>query len=181
MEDYMFASKNLTAGELNAIVKKLGGEEGARKLLRGELIVSEAVSILFGRLKKVVPNILLESTKHLNTRNFFKTKSEGGIFAGVDNDIFNWFGTEIHNSPVKELASYEFTESIAEENIVGDAKVNNIYEEVDFAHIKQVCERHILKGEKLLEESGKANLFGYKTKEVSFARWMSGCTMMAGT
>ncbi|TSD02917.1 MAG: hypothetical protein Athens071416_436 [Parcubacteria group bacterium Athens0714_16] len=35
-----FASKNLTMGEMNAIVKKLGGEESARKFLRDELIVS---------------------------------------------------------------------------------------------------------------------------------------------
>lgn len=36
-----FASQNLTAGQLNAIVKNLGGEEGALKFLRGELTVSE--------------------------------------------------------------------------------------------------------------------------------------------
>ena len=34
-----FASQNLTAGQLNAIVKNLGGEEGALKFLRGELII----------------------------------------------------------------------------------------------------------------------------------------------
>lgn len=34
-----FAAQNLTMGQLNAIVKKLGGEENARRLLRGELIV----------------------------------------------------------------------------------------------------------------------------------------------
>lgn len=38
-----FASANLTAGQLNAIVKKLGGEEGAMRFLRGELLVSTAV------------------------------------------------------------------------------------------------------------------------------------------
>jgi len=40
----MFAMQNLTAGQLNAIVKKLGGEEGALKLLRDELVISEAVA-----------------------------------------------------------------------------------------------------------------------------------------
>lgn len=44
-----FASKNLTMGEMNAIVKKLGGEENARKFLRNELIVSE----LFSRIIKI--------------------------------------------------------------------------------------------------------------------------------
>ena len=45
MEDKMkklgFASQDLTAGQLNAIVKILGGKEGALKLLRGELAVSK--------------------------------------------------------------------------------------------------------------------------------------------
>lgn len=36
-----FASKDLTAGQLNAMVKKLGGPEQALKLLRGELAVAE--------------------------------------------------------------------------------------------------------------------------------------------
>lgn len=36
-----FASAGLTAGQLNAIVKKLGGHEAALKFLRGELTVSE--------------------------------------------------------------------------------------------------------------------------------------------
>ena len=38
-----FASAGLTAGQLNAIVKKLGGEKGALKFLRGELVVQPAV------------------------------------------------------------------------------------------------------------------------------------------
>lgn len=37
----MFASQDLTAGELNAIVKKLGGKEGADRFRRGELAVCE--------------------------------------------------------------------------------------------------------------------------------------------
>lgn len=36
-----FASADLTAGQLNAIIKKLGGYEAALKFLRGELSVSE--------------------------------------------------------------------------------------------------------------------------------------------
>ena len=35
------ASANLTVGQLNAIVKKLGGEAGVQRLLRGEVTVVE--------------------------------------------------------------------------------------------------------------------------------------------
>jgi len=41
MEDNGFASAGLTVGQLNAVVKKLGGYEAVMKFLRGELIVSE--------------------------------------------------------------------------------------------------------------------------------------------
>lgn len=40
-----FASQNLTAGQLNAIVKKLGGEEGALRFLRDELTVGVATRV----------------------------------------------------------------------------------------------------------------------------------------
>ncbi len=38
-----FASQNLTAGQLNTIVKKLGGGDGALKFLRGELVVQPVI------------------------------------------------------------------------------------------------------------------------------------------
>jgi hypothetical protein len=38
-----FASSDLTAGQLNAVVKKLGGHEATLRFLRGELVVSEPV------------------------------------------------------------------------------------------------------------------------------------------
>jgi len=39
----LFASSDLTAGQLNAIVKKLGGHDAAIRFLRGELAVSEPI------------------------------------------------------------------------------------------------------------------------------------------
>ncbi len=44
-----FASASLTVGQLNAVVKKLGGHEAVLKFLRGELIVSaiKAVAKIF--------------------------------------------------------------------------------------------------------------------------------------
>lgn len=41
-----FASADLTAGQLNAIVKKLGGYEGALRFLRGELEVKPAEHVI---------------------------------------------------------------------------------------------------------------------------------------
>ncbi len=142
-----------------ALKKLVNMNEGALQKFLGE------AQTLFGRLKKVVSSVSLEATASFNIKDFFKTKDKGGIFGYVDGDIFNWFDSEVKNSPEVELASYEFTEDIKEENIVGDAKTGGIYKEVDFAHIKQICERHIVKGEKLLKDNGQANLFWVRNKK----------------
>jgi len=52
-----FASANLTAGQINAIVKKLGGENDALRFLRGELIVAPPSSLAFTSLGKVRLNV----------------------------------------------------------------------------------------------------------------------------
>lgn len=116
------------------------------------------VQIFSGPFKKVAPDIFLEATELLNTKDFFKIRREGGIFVYVDENLFNWFDNEIKNSPAKKLAGYEFNEDISEQNIIGDAQAGGIYEETDLAHISQICERHIVKGEKLLSETS-SNLF----------------------
>jgi hypothetical protein len=120
-------------------------------------------------LKKVVPSIFLESTENFNPRHFFKTEDEGGIFAHVDKYIFNLFDEKVKNSPAKELGSYEFTgykyKIIHEDNIISEAKAEGIYDEVDSAHIMQICERQIVKGEKLLNDEGCANLFCTRNKK----------------
>jgi hypothetical protein len=120
------------------------------------------VQVLFGRLKKIIPDIILKATENFNTKNFFKTRENGGIFFYVDPDIIGWFDTEIKNSPAKELAGYEFTEDITEESIVGDAKAGEIYEEVDLAHVAQLCERHY-KSESIFMMD-KATLFWVRKK-----------------
>jgi hypothetical protein len=40
MKNSLFASSNLTAGQLNAIVKKLGGDGAARRFLQDEIGIS---------------------------------------------------------------------------------------------------------------------------------------------
>ncbi len=49
-----FIAQNLTLGQLNAIVKKIGGEEKALKLLRDELVVIEPERLAAG-MPAVVP------------------------------------------------------------------------------------------------------------------------------
>ena len=57
-----FASANLTVGQLNAIVKKLGGHDGALRFLRDELVVSEQVKRWTRRSKRWVCGTSLPCT-----------------------------------------------------------------------------------------------------------------------
>ncbi len=127
--------------------------------------VKDTVKNELGRLYKVTPVIQLEANKNFKVNDFFKTKENGGIFLYVGDNIFNYFNEEVKNSPVKELASYEFIKDINEKDIISYVKEGNIYEELDLSHIKQICERHIVKGEKLLLEDGEVNLFWIRNKK----------------
>ncbi|MEJ0001648.1 MAG: hypothetical protein WDN09_00435 [bacterium] len=171
--DKVFGLQGSILERLRAAVKKNDGRfilhlEKFLKMSaskRDEIFGITGVSEISGRLKRAVSGISLEATESFNTKDFFKTKDQGGIFVHVDGDIFSWLETEVKNSPAKELASYKFTEDITEENIIGDAKAGGIYEEVDMAHVKQICERHIVGGEKLLLDNGYANLFWVRNKK----------------
>ena len=46
-----FASANLTAGQLNAIVKKLGGYDGALRFLRDEISLRDEASVIISKRK----------------------------------------------------------------------------------------------------------------------------------
>ncbi len=70
-----FAAANLTAGQLNAIVKRLGGEAGVQRFLRGKLTVVEAQPREFPIWKTVKLGVYktadgyrtaLEAGKHLS-------------------------------------------------------------------------------------------------------------------
>ena len=116
----------------------------------------------FGQLICVTPIICVEATESLKVCDFYKTEDKGGIFAYVDNNLLSWFGDEVKNSPAKELLGHQFTKEGANNPKLGEVYE---YEEMDLAHIKQICERHIIKGEKLLREKG-SNLFWVRKKIV---------------
>ncbi len=68
-----FASADLTAGQLNAIVKKLGGHEAALKLLRGELVVKLADMPVFTpwKILRIGGTPKTELLKRMKKENFY--------------------------------------------------------------------------------------------------------------
>ena len=55
MKEEKFSSADLTGGQLNAVVKKLGGHEGALKFLRDELVVQPATQPPLLELVTTIP------------------------------------------------------------------------------------------------------------------------------
>lgn len=82
-----FASQNLTAGQLNAIVKKLGGEDGAMRFLRGEIVVAVPTPPEFSIWKTV------KLGTGLKTADDFRTALKKG-----KNRISDW-GNDILGKP----------------------------------------------------------------------------------
>jgi len=82
-----FASAGLTAGQLNAIVKKLGGEDGAMRFLRGEIVVAVPTPHEFSIWKTV------KLGTGLKTADDFRTALKKG-----KNRISNW-GNDILGKP----------------------------------------------------------------------------------
>lgn len=126
--------------------------------------------IIFGFFKKVVSGITLEATELFEIDKFLRSKDEDKIFDYVDPYIFDLFNNEVKNSPVKKLANYEIIKHCFEKEIIDSADICGIYEEVDFAHIAQICKRHIIKGEKLLKENNFRNLFWIRSKNVELCK-----------
>lgn len=97
----MFASQNLTAGQLNAIVKQLGGEESALRFLRGELVVSEAVE---KKLLEMVMTVKMAGvTSFVAAEKFRLGKTIDGIKVGYLGDNFKYhFSTKVESEVMAE-------------------------------------------------------------------------------
>ncbi len=72
-----FASEDLTFGQMNAVIKKLGGAHGAMRFLRDELSVSDAVSSAVA-VWKTIPLGIFSDMKSLKTSRGFTRCIVGG-------------------------------------------------------------------------------------------------------
>ncbi len=117
-----FASADLTAGQLNAIVKKLGGHEAALKLLRGELVVKFADIPTFALWKIIriggTPKAKLQ--KRLKSENFYTSEYAKDI---IDKDAFKTLSEKQDVSLVRlSVAELGFKEPATYAEIISRAK-----------------------------------------------------------
>jgi hypothetical protein len=123
-----FASQNLTVGQLNAIVKKLGGEEGAMQFLRGEKIVSATA-----RAWKTWKTIKLGTG--LKTADDFRKalKASGFRIGDYANDIL---GKPAFIAAVKETEMELVKASVGELGFKNGANQQEIYQKAQELGLK---------------------------------------------
>ncbi len=76
-----FAAKNLTVGQLNAVVKKMGGAENVMQFLRGELVIKTS------DLLRCVSTVEVCGTKHFVAKDHLK-EAKVGLNCDKFKDLF---------------------------------------------------------------------------------------------
>src|SRR3989344_802316 len=104
----MFAMQNLTAGQLNAIVKKLGGEEGAVRFLR------DNCEIVWKSILSLVTTVALPAQPRFVAREkFVKDTSETATVKSETATVkIAWMGDDFQKFFLKKIE-----EAVAETTI----------------------------------------------------------------
>ena len=108
-----FASANLTAGQLNAIVKILGGEAGALRLLRGELAVSEPPKEAVLKFHEEVS--VGQLTKRFVPNEFFTTRQ--GLYLWNDMQRVLKNAQVVEKAEAAKLRSFDLTKNAYDREI----------------------------------------------------------------
>ena len=102
-----FASAGLTAGQLNAIVKKLGGHEMALRFLRNELIVSESPKPSI--LEMIGEVTISATTSKFVARDKFVVNTDDDApvkISHVWDNFQNWFLDKVEKPIAKQTLQY---------------------------------------------------------------------------
>jgi len=115
MSNERLAIANLTGGELNALVKKVGGEDAVRRILRGELIVGEpknvtalkrttSQKVLAGLLELVGEPLKLGAVKSFKVEKFRIDRNGELPISYIGDDlkthVLKVLGSEIDAKPI---------------------------------------------------------------------------------
>lgn len=84
-------TQNWTSGQLNALVKKIGGEEVARGILDGSLVFKIEKPAVSPLLERLGTSLVLATTGPFVASEKFKLKKDGGICSHLGNDFQSWF------------------------------------------------------------------------------------------
>jgi len=168
MNSDRFAMVNLTAGELNALVKNVGGEDAVRRINRGELEVRELEKP--GLLLCVAPNVIVPGGERLNAAEAFAVgnHADGVRIYSVDRNFREHFlGKTEEDVPEVTVAAYELMDDSRDPAII-TALGGEEYAELTLAHVRELM-RRTQAGEKSPLQSGVNVLYARDENGVMWA------------
>lgn len=136
-----FAMADMTAGELNALVKNLGGAEAARRVNRGELTVAEAEKS--GLLRQLASGIIVPGAERFNVvEAFAEGEHADGVHIFGVNETFreHFFGKTEEDVPEVTVAAYELTKGSRDPAII-TALGGEERAEFKLAHVRELMRR----------------------------------------
>ena len=159
MSDFEFASKDLTAGQLNAIVKKLGGEDVVRGILADRMKFAITEKELLAQCEQVSVGPIVPG----NAQKFFTTREDLYVWDGFVDRVLSTVKGEAGLSERIILQSYTLTEPANDATIRNSLSKNHVFEATELCAILQ----HLIGGqpngkEGHLLSNGYANLFYVK-------------------
>jgi hypothetical protein len=156
-----FASKNLTAGQLNAIVKKIGGEQTVLDCLSGKVKMSFSQKGATKRLERIGEVVLPAITDPLNPSEFFKTRA--GLYVwGSFRDWILPATKQVESVPKAVCTSHKLVKDASDTENRAEMPDNHVFEDASkfCAHLSGMIDRQ--KGGQdgdLISNDGYANIF----------------------
>jgi len=157
--DYEFASQNLTAGQLNALVKTLGGEQVARDILadRVKWTITEQVKKLLAH----IGTISVGAVKNFIASGHFKVDTSRNALVKIAwmNDNFrNSFLSKVEkNVPAGEINVHTLLEASSDDPI--REKLGKDHEETYLADLRVALKKQSNGESGTLLTNGRANIF----------------------
>jgi hypothetical protein len=155
-----FASRNLTAGQLNAVVKMIGGEQAVRDCLSGksELLITQKEATK--RLERIGEVVLPAITDPCKPAKFFKTCN--GLCAW---DSFReWIlpaTKQVNSVPEATITRHKLVKDADNAEIRAEMPDNHVFEDASSfcAHLAGMIDRQKGGKDGNLSSNGCANIF----------------------
>ncbi len=169
-----FASAKLTAGQLNAIVKKLGGHEAALRFLNDEIVVSEPPKAAVQKFYEEVLGAPL--TKQFVPTEFFKNRQGLYLWNDMQRVLKNAKIIEPTQGAAK-FRSFDLVKNARDREIKAELSENH---EVELWQIAQLIDAQTDGEDGPLLTNGYANIFyvaGYAVSvhwDADYREWDAG-------
>jgi hypothetical protein len=149
----------INLGQIEAIINKLGGEEGVKGLLSGALVVvSNTATKAKEKLLELVNSVRAKGAKKFVAKESFKKGNSDGV---AIYDIYqsfktNFLGKVEEDIPDTDLKAHKLLRDSRDPNIIVDLGDNH---ETHLAHIWSLMKLQPNGGEGALLTNGYANIF----------------------